>query len=133
MRFHAAALAVFVFATVIGVGSASASCSNASLKGVWGYTHGRQSGLPYYTGYILGQFTADGQGNLTAGSWTEITNGASTQTGTFTGTYSIAKNCAGTLTFGTEDNSPNPSHFNIALDNSNSGFQLVQTDGGFTH
>jgi len=133
MRLQAAALAVFVFATAVGVGQASASCSNASLQGVYGYSHGRPSGLPYLTGLVLGQFTADGKGNLTAGSWTEITNGASTQTGTFTGTYSIAKGCTGTLTFSNEDNSPNPSHFNIALDSSNNGFQLVQTDSGFTH
>ena len=133
MRLRTMSVAALVLATMIGARPASAACSNASFQGVYGYSHGRQSGLPYLTGLILGQFTADGKGNLTSGSWTWTQNGGSISTGTFTGTYSIAKGCTGTLILSNEDNSPNPSHFNIVLDTSNSGFQMVQTDSGFTH
>jgi hypothetical protein len=47
---------VLVFATLVAVGSASAACSNGTLNGVWGF----------WAGAAVGQFTADGKGNITA-------------------------------------------------------------------
>jgi hypothetical protein len=48
--------------------AASATCSNASLKGIYGYFHGTPEATP---GGFWGQMTLDGQGNVTAGIWTE--------------------------------------------------------------
>jgi len=114
-----AAMAVFVPALV------SATCSNATLNGVYGYHHGRFGGSALFQ-EVMGQFTADGAGNISAGSWTKSYTGTIT-TGTTVGTYSISADCAGTITLDTEDE-PTPSHYNIFLDNQNTGFQMTQTD-----
>jgi len=109
--------------------AAPASCSNAGLKGVYGYFRGRPGGIGgTAANVVLGQFTADGAGNLTNGSFTYAEGGVIT-TGTFTGSYSIAKNCTGTLTFSDEDQSP--AHFNVVLESSK-GFQMIQSDTGNT-
>jgi hypothetical protein len=128
MRLHTISVAVLVLATIVGVRPASAACTDASFKGAYGYLHGRQGGLPFDTTVVVGQFTADGKGALSGGSWTLIQNGGTNGTGTFTGKYTIAKNCTGTLTFSTEDNGNTPAHFNIVLDNGNQGFQMIQSD-----
>jgi len=113
---------------LIAATPASAACSNASLKGVYGYFHGRPGGLGgTAVDAVLGQFTADGAGHISSGSFT-LSAGGTISTGALTGTYSIAKNCSGTLTFNTEDSSP--ADFNIVLDSSNKGFQMIQTDVG---
>lgn len=119
-------LAVFVFATMIAAEPASAVCSNATLNGVYGYYHGRPGGGSSIKG-VVGQITADGLGNLTAVTWTLSVNGA-ISTGTSTGTYSISKNCTGSLTFSNEDLSP--AHFSLVMDDGNRGFQMIQTDSG---
>ena len=106
----------------------AASCSNTSLKGVYGYFHGRPGGLGAPTiDADLGQFTADGAGHITSGSYTQSASGTIT-TGTLSGTYSVAKNCTGSLTFASEDQSP--ADFNIYFDDSSKGFQMIQTDSG---
>jgi hypothetical protein len=128
MRLRTISVAFVVLATMIGVTPASAACSKASFQGVFGYLHGRQGGLPILTTVVVGQFTADGKGALSGGAWTLIQNGGTTATGTFTGKYSISKNCTGTLTFNTEDNGNTPVHFNMVLDNGNHGFQMIQSD-----
>lgn len=113
-------------------GNAQASpalCSNASLKGIYGYFHGRPGGIGG-TGVnaVVGQFDADGVGNITGGSFTWNEGSGTITTGTFTGTYLIAKNCSGTLTFTNEDDGAgSPAHFNVALESSK-GFQMIQTD-----
>ena len=128
MRIHTISVAfVFAITMTIAIRPASAACSNATLKGVYGYYHGRPAGgSSIYS--VLGQFTADGAGNLTGGVWEASLNG-SISSGSFTGTYSIAADCTGTLTFSTEDLSP--AHFNIALDDMHNGFQMIQSDNGF--
>jgi hypothetical protein len=128
MQLRTVSVAVLFLATMIGVRPASAVCSNASFQGIYGYLHGRQGGLPFDTTVVVGQFTSNGKGLLSGGSWTLIQNGGSTATGTFTGKYSIAKNCTGTLTFSNEDNGSSPAHFNLVLDNGNHGFQMIQSD-----
>jgi len=102
---------------------APAVCSNATLKGVYGYYHGRPGGGSTIKA-VVGQITADGGGNLTA-SWTLSANGV-ISTGTTTGTYSISKNCTGTMTFSNEDFSP--ADFSIVFDDGFEGFQMIQTD-----
>ena len=108
---------VLVFATTVAVGSSSAAtCSNATLTGVWGYFVG-----------AVGQFTADGNGNITAGSQT-VSNGGTILRQTYTGTYLVATNCTGSLTL----------HFigggtataNFVLDQMNKGVQIIPTTSG---
>jgi len=106
-------------------GAASATCSNATLNGVYGYYHGRPDGIGGQRA-LVGQMIADGHGNLT-GSWTASLNGT-ISAGTFTGTYSIAKNCTGSFTLSNEDESP--ADFSFTLDDSHKGFQILQTDSG---
>jgi hypothetical protein len=99
-----------------------ATCSNASLTGVFGYVHGRPGTLSVV---VVGQLTFDGQGNITGASWTESNNGSIT-TGSTTGTYLIGPNCTGTLTLNDED--LGLSHFNVYLNAGNKMFQMIQTD-----
>ncbi len=129
VRFGAIGVAAVLLATMMAATPAAAAvCSNASLKGVYGYFHGRPGGLGGQpVDAVLGQFTADGAGHITSGSFTESAGGT-ISTGTLTGTYSISKSCAGTLTFNSENGSP--ADFNLALDDSNKGFQMIQTDVG---
>lgn len=125
MHVHKVTVAVFVFAIAMMIAAkpASAACSNATLKGVYGYYHGRPGGGSTIK-TVVGQFTADGAGSLTV-SWTLTANGV-ISTGTSTGTYSIAKNCTGTMTFSNEDYSP--ADFSLVMDDSLQGFQMIQTD-----
>ncbi len=110
---------------IIAVPSAWSICSNATLTGVYGYYHGRPDGIGGMRA-VVGQMVADGQGNV-SGSWTMGLNGT-ISTGSFTGTYSISKNCAGSLTLQNEDFPT--ADYNIVLDDSHKGFQMLQTDNG---
>jgi len=127
MRAPKLAVTVFVFAA-IAILPAAAACSNATLKGAYGYYHGRPGGSQSGIKGVVGQIVADGQGILTA-SWTFSMNGA-ISTGTSSGTYSISSNCTGTLTFNNEDLSP--ANFSVVLDDAAHGFQMIQTDSGTT-
>jgi hypothetical protein len=110
--------ASLMFATMIAVGSASAAtCANATLNGVWGY----------FVGASVGQFTSDGNGNITAGSQTVSQNGV-IETQTYTGTYSISKNCTGSLT--TNITGGGTSNNNFVVDDGKKGAQVINTDSG---
>ena len=123
VRKISVALFVCAIAMMVAAKPAAAACSNATLKGVYGYYHGRPGGGSTIKA-VVGQFTADGAGNLTA-SWTLSANGV-ISTGTTTGTYSISKNCTGTITFSSEDYSP--ADFSFVFDDGFEGFQMIQTD-----
>lgn len=112
----------YLLTIMIAVSPASAvTCSNASLKGVFGYFHGRP-GAPSFV--VVGQLTLDGQGNITSASWT-MSNYGTISTGTTTGTYSVSENCTGTLTLYDEDYGG--SYFNIYLNAGNKMFQIIQS------
>jgi hypothetical protein len=102
---------------------ARASCTNASFKGVYGILSAglTNSGEPKTS---IGQFTTDGDGNLMGWS-TQSTDGAFT-TFSFTGSYSVAKNCTGTVTLS------NGYTANLVLDNGNKGAYMIQTNSGYT-
>lgn len=126
MRFQTTTVAVLALASMVAVRPASAACSNATLTGIYGYYHGRPGGGATITA-VVGQLTSDGKGAL-SGFWTMSSNGTISN-GSFDGTYSIAANCTGTMTFATEDTLN--AHFNITLDDAHHGFQMIQTDNGF--
>jgi len=116
MKFQEFGFATLVFATMIAVGSASATCSNATFSGVWGY----------FVGAAVGQFTSDGNGNVTGSS--TVSNNGAIETQTYTGTYSISKNCTGSLTLniaggGTSNN-------NFVVDDGKKGAQVINTNSG---
>jgi hypothetical protein len=108
---------VLVFATLVAVGSASATCSKATVTGVWGYL----------VGTAVGQFTTDGNGHITAGSQTVSQNGTIV-TQTYTGTYSVANNCTGSLTLNFTGGGTATA--NIVLDQMNKGAQIIDTTSG---
>ena len=117
MNFQKFCFATLVFATMIAVGPASATCSNATLNGVWGYI----------VGAAVGQFTADGRGHLTNGSQTVSQNGV-IKTQTFTGTYSVSTNCTGHVTANITGGGTVTA--NIVADDGNKGFQIIDTISG---
>lgn len=126
MNFLKLSSIVFVLVTVFAVGSASAAtCSDATLKGVYGFIFSG-FGVDGTPRALVGQATADGNGNL-SGTVTKSKDGTIV-TVTFTGTYSAAKNCTGSLTFIDQDGETRDANF--VFDNSNKGFQAIQTDSG---
>jgi hypothetical protein len=126
MRLRTIYLSICLLAIMMAVRPAVAACSNASLNGVYGYYHGRPGGAGNLR-VLVGQIIADGNGNL-SGSWTMSFNG-SISIGTFTGSYLMSANCTGSFQIFGEDISV--AHFNIVLDDSHHGFQMIQTDTGF--
>ena len=108
--------AVLVFATVVAVGS-SFACTNLNVNGVWGF----------WVGGAAGQFTADGTGNITAGSAT-ISESGTILNITFTGTYSVAANCTGSMSLNIKGGGTQT--FNFVLDQGKKGVQIINTVSG---
>jgi hypothetical protein len=118
-------LMVFVVAT----GSASAACGNSNANGVYGFTIRGFAG-PSTPVATVGLFTTDGAGNITSGKSTVSYDGTIEST-TFTGTYSIAANCTGTVTTNGPNNVTN--HYFAVLSGSKQDvIDLVGTDTGLT-
>lgn len=115
--------AVLLFVAIVATGSFAATCTNASVNGVYGITATglNGSGVPASSVY---QITADGSGNVT-GTGTKSIDGTIV-TFPFTGTYSVAKNCTGTATF--TNQSGQSENDNFVLNNGNKGAFLIQTD-----
>lgn len=104
-----AALTLFLLAVAPNLHAAK--CSNASLKGTYGYS---SQGFVEVTrdispaGFVpfsqTGLIVYDGQGNIPSGTFTFSTttaNGGSSR-GTFTGTYSVNPDCSGTVVVKTD-------------------------------
>ena len=125
--FSKASIVLVMFAvSVAAVPAASAAtCSNASIKGVYGVlsTGLNGSGQPAAS---VDRVAVDGAGNL-SGSSTKSIDGTLV-TFTFAGTYQINKDCTGSATFNNQDGSTK--HANIYLDSGNKGAFLIQTDSG---
>jgi hypothetical protein len=116
MTFLKLSSLVLLFVATIG-SSASASCSKASVSGVWGFQ----------IGTAIGQFTADGRGDVTAGSLIINQHGTILKE-TFTGTYSVASGCTGSLAI--KATGIGTVTVNFVLDNSNKGAQMIDTTTG---
>jgi len=123
MRFRV--IGVFcLFTIALAVCPASAAtCSNASLKGVFGYFHGRPGASN--AAVTVGQLTLNGLGKITSGLWTESLLGT-ISSGTTTGKYSIAKNCTGTIILNGE--SDGTDHYNIYVNAGGQMFQMIEND-----
>ena len=126
MNFLKISSIILLFVAILAVGSASAAtCSDVTLKGVYGSVSSGfgGDGTPRA---LVAQFTADGKGNV-SGTGTKSKDGTIV-TGTVTGTYSIAKNCTGSVTFTDQDGEIRDANF--VLDNGTKGWQSIQTDTG---
>lgn len=118
MNFFKISSAVVIFAAAVVVPAASASCSNANVTGTWGYQ----------IGVAVGQFTADGLGNLT-GSQT-LNQSGTILAQTYTGTYAVKANCTGTMIINVTGGGT--SHVSFVLDEGKKGAQVIDTDSGGT-
>ncbi len=97
-----AALTLFFLAVAP---SLHAACSNASLKGAYGFSSQGFTEVPanispagFVPFAITGLSAFDGNGNILSGTFTFATTTAAggVSRGTFTGTYSVAADCSGT-------------------------------------
>src|SRR5260370_21635389 len=104
-------------------GMAGAVCTNATLKGVYGFTSTGLNGSGVPASNVT-QVTADGNGNLT-GNTTKSINGTIVAFAT-TGTYQLSANCTGSATLTNQDGQTE--HDNLVLNNGNKGGFLIQTD-----
>jgi hypothetical protein len=119
---------VLIFAAIAAGGpGAVAACTVASVTGVYGITSVGldSSGQPASS---VDQITADGKGKIT-GSSTKSTNGVIV-TSTFTGKYTVAANCTGSVTFTNEDGTIE--HDKFVLDDASQGAFMIQTDNNTT-
>jgi len=127
MRFPTICVLLLLAATMVAARPASAACSESTFTGVYGFSYGRTAGIGEPIADI-GQIASNGKGSIT-GSWTESDDGEILSE-TFTGAYTIAENCTGTLTF--DNKNRTTYHFNIYLDNADKGFQMLRTDANHT-
>jgi hypothetical protein len=105
---------------------ASASCSNATLLGNYGFTI---SGVDA-TGQLaasVGQLIADGTGNFT-GTFTNSTAGVISSNVTLTGTYSVKTGCTGTATITPSGGAA--TNFSLVVVSSGGQFELTETKAG---
>ena|SRR5882724_5263069 len=101
-------------------------CTNASLNGAYGYS---QSGFFYSQNGLglfgaTGRFAADGNGALT-GADTLSVDGSVVRGRKYTGTYSIASDCSGSIVLQTSAGTTN---FDVVLNNNGQEVNLVETD-----
>ena len=126
MNFVKMSSLVMLFVAIFAVASASAaSCSDTTFKGVYGFIFSGLGGDGTPRALVV-QATADGKGNV-SGTLTKSRDGI-IFTLTFTGSYSVAKNCTGSLT--SNDSDGETRHVNFVFDNGNKGWQGIQTDSG---
>lgn len=103
---------------------ASATCSNATLVGNYGFTIAGTNGTGSLTAAV-GQLTADGKGNFT-GIQTVSDAGVISSNVALTGTYSIKTTCIGTATI-TAGSSANLS---LVVVSNGKQFEVTRTDAG---
>jgi len=127
VKFTNISIAVLMFVTLTAASSFGATCTDASIKGVYGALGSGLNGSGEPAASVT-QITSDGNGNLT-GTTTKSIDGTIV-TFTTTGTYSIAKNCTGSGTLTNQDDQSESS--NIILNNANKGAFLIQTDPNHT-
>jgi hypothetical protein len=125
MKFTTGGMVVVIcFALIAAVPTApAASCTNASLKGVFGYVGSGLNGSSEPAASIA-QVTFDGAGNAT-GSETGSIDGT-IATSSLTGTYQIEKDCTGAISLTNSDDKVEG--YNIVFNDSNKGAFLIRTD-----
>src|SRR5579872_2360657 len=109
---------------------AQSSCSARSLSGSYTYSLNGSyfaSDNNNYGYSAVGQFTADGNGNLSGSETTD--DGATIYTNdTVTGTYMVNGDCSGSATFNLAQDQP--INVNFVLTNAGKNIYLIETDDG---
>jgi hypothetical protein len=106
----------------LGVNSrAQADCTNASLKGTFGYSC--QGTLGSFPAVEVGIATYDGKGNG-SGKSTFSLDGTILQGVPWTGTYTLNADCTGSVTFA------DGTHADLVLDDHKSELRLIVSDSG---
>jgi len=124
MKFLKAASLCTVLASALFVNAAfAATCSNVSVNGVFGVNFGGSDSSGDVTTSV-GQYHFDGNGNV-SGAFTGSRNGTIINV-TFTGTYTVAKNCTGSMVLDRSDGVTEP--LNFVIDNAKKGLQIIRTD-----
>lgn len=127
MRFKRV-VAVVIALAFAAIAHASASCSNANLKGNYGFVLTGLNSSAFFTA-SLGLFVMDGKGSLT-GSDTISNNGVIASSVALTGSYTIHSNCSGTVTFTPAGGSKES--FSVVIDSKNTRLEMIETDSGYT-
>ena len=104
--------------------AAAKSCNNATLNGAYGALYSGFFGGPKSPTGAIFRLVADGQGNVT-GTGTQSDNGT-IEAETVTGTYSISKNCTGTMAL--IDQNDVHADYNFVFDEGNDHVEFVRTD-----
>lgn len=124
MNFSKDSIVLVMFAALIAaVPASAATCSNASIKGVYGILSSGLNGS-LQPAATVNRVVVDRAGNA-AGYATKSIDGTIV-TYNFTGTYQISKNCTGTSTWTNQDGEIE--HDNFYLNNGKEGAFLIQTD-----
>lgn len=103
------------------------TCSNASLRGSFGL---RATGNTTTGGalIVMGRFSFDGNGNLTATLFTR-TPTAATTLDTYTGTYSVDSNCFVTDSWVSDSTGSVTTHVSVLV-NESKGYYVLNTTQG---
>lgn len=104
----------------------SASCSNATLAGNYGFTITGVNGSGSVTAAV-GQLTADGKGKFT-GIFTNSTAGVISSNVALTGTYSVKTNCTGTTTI--TPSGGTATNFSLVVVSYGGQFEITETKAG---
>lgn len=116
------------FALLLGVSLsvyASASCTNATLVGNYGFTITGVNSSGSLTATV-GQLTADGKGKFT-GIFANSTAGVISPDVALTGTYAVRANCTGTTTI---TSGGTAAHFSAVVVSNGGQFEITRTDKG---
>ena len=124
--FSAVALVVLAF-TLAASAQDRESCSNSSLHGSFGL---RATGNTTTSGalIVLGRFSFDGQGNLTAKLYTRTPTGANVLD-TYTGTYSVDSDCIVTDFWRSDTTGSVTTHVSVLVNNGKGYYVLNTTEG----
>ena len=124
-------LLLFLFVIVVASAAQERNqCSNASLHGSFGL---RATGNTTTGGalIVLGRFTFDGQGNLTARLYTRTPTGGNIAD-TYSGTYSVDSDCIITDIWQSDTTGAQTTHVSVLVDNGKGYYVLNTTEGAPT-
>ncbi|PYX23144.1 MAG: hypothetical protein DMG82_12395 [Acidobacteria bacterium] len=126
-RFFMASALVVLVLSVAAMAQDRETCSNASLHGSFGL---RATGNTTTGGalIVLGRFTFDGQGNLTAKLYTR-TPTATNVVDTYTGSYSVDSDCIVTDFWRSDTTGVQTTHVSVLVNNGKGYYVLNTTDG----
>ena len=121
-------LTLVVLSLAIGMQAQDrANCSNAALHGSYGL---RATGRTLAGGdiVVLGRFTYDGKGNLSARLFNRLPNAAN-ETFTLTGTYSVSSDCTVSDVWHPDNGGADSTHESVLV-NQGKGFFILNTTEG---